>query len=80
MKNKNNIKKNIDSLFFLKEYLPKRNVFYVVFDMSNGHSTSHRYIWWFDTKKDAFNHIKEYKSKKYAAELSEPHRVKITGY
>lgn len=34
------------------EYFPNKPI-WLVFDQSNGHKPSRRYVWWFDTKKDA---------------------------
>ena len=53
------------------EYFPKRPI-WLVFDLSNGHAPVVRYVWWFDTRKDAREHIAWQKSRKHYAELSEP--------
>ena len=45
---------------------------WLVFDLSNGDQLSHRYVWWFDTRKAARDHIAWQKKQKHAAELSQP--------
>lgn len=57
------------------EWLPKRKIFWIVFDLSNGHQCANRYVWWFDTRQAAREHIKDQKTKKYAARLSVPRKV-----
>lgn len=64
----------------LEEFLPKHMKFWVIFDMSNGDSGSRRYVWWFDTKKAALEHLKHQRSNPNNAELSEPHQVQIINY
>lgn len=59
------------------EWLPKYTEFWVVFDCSNGNSRSHRYCWWFDTRRAAREHIKHTKTLKYAADLSQPVKVRM---
>jgi len=40
------------------EYFPK-NPIWLVFDLANGHKPSRRYVWWFDTKKQAYDWIND---------------------
>ena len=54
-----------------KDYLPKGKELWLVFDLANGHPYSHRYCWWFDSRKAAREHIKWQKSV-YGAGLSSP--------
>jgi hypothetical protein len=56
----------------INENLPKSNIIWVVFDLDNGHEPSKHYCWWFNTRKNARDHIKHQKTYKYAAELSQP--------
>ena len=53
------------------EYLPEKPI-WLVFDLCNGHAPVKRYVWWFDTKKDALAHIKFQRKNPTNAWLSEP--------
>ena len=53
------------------EYLPSRPI-WLVFDLDNGHGPTKRYVWWFDTRKEAREHIKFQSKNKFAAKLSRP--------
>ena len=53
------------------EYLPTSPVWFL-FDLSNGHAPVKRYVWWFDTKKDALAFLKHHNRSPHASELSEP--------
>jgi hypothetical protein len=57
------------------EYIPNKSI-WLVFDLSNGHKPTRRYVWWFDTKKDAEAHIKFQKTYKDSAPLSKPFKFK----
>lgn len=57
--------------YLAKDYLPKGEV-WLVFDLSNGDSTSRRYVWWFDSRKEARRFISHHKTLKYASTLSTP--------
>lgn len=48
------------------------NKIWVIFDLSNGDELSRRYIWYFETREKAINHIKWQKEQKYSAKLSRP--------
>lgn len=61
------------------EYLPAGTTLWLVFDLTNGHRGAHRYTWWFDTKKDAMEHIKWQRSLEASAPLSKPFRVVLQG-
>jgi hypothetical protein len=39
------------------EYFPKKEI-WMVFDQSNGHKGSNRYVWYFDTEEEAWEWIK----------------------
>lgn len=56
---------------------PKNKFIYVLFDLSNGDVLTRRYLWWFDTRKQAMEHRKEQKKMKYGADLSMPVKVKV---
>jgi hypothetical protein len=73
------LSKTIGSRWKLDEFLPKGRFFWIVFDMANGDSGSKRYVWWFDTRKAAREHINHQRDT-YGAELSAPHKVEIVGY
>lgn len=57
------------------EYFPNKPI-WLVFDQSNGHKPSRRYVWWFDTKKQANEWIKEHLDNANAYDISEPVRWK----
>jgi hypothetical protein len=59
------------------EYFPNKPI-WLVFDQSNGHKPSRRYVWWFDTKKDADEWTKEHLENKsgHAYDISKPVRWK----
>ena len=57
------------------EYFPKKPI-WLVFDQSNGHKPSRRYVWWFDTKKQAIEWSKEYLNNVNAYDISKPLRWK----
>lgn len=56
-----------------KEYFPDKPI-WLVFDQSNGDKSKCRYVWWFDTKEDADEWIKNYleTKSKYAYNVSKP--------
>ena len=57
----------------MNELLPKKNKhIWLMFDLSNGHRGSSRYVWWFETRKDAFAHREWQMSQKHGADLSQP--------
>lgn len=62
----------------MKSHIPKRRVAWLVFDLSNGHRGAHRYVWWFDTKRDALEHIRDQRLHRWAADLSDPVRYERT--
>ena len=53
------------------EYLPDYPI-WLVFDLGNGHAPTKRYVWWFDSKKDAREHVKFYRQNPDNVKLSEP--------
>lgn len=55
------------------EYIPKRPI-WLVFDLANGHSGSHRYVWWFDTRREAREWSKHHLSMRGAYNISRPIR------
>jgi hypothetical protein len=61
----------------MSEYLPKGKTLWLCFDLSNGHRPSHRYVWWFDSRKDAEAHRRWQKKFPHAAQLSVPVKVRI---
>ena len=62
----------------MSEYFPKNKSLWLCFDLSNGHKRSHRYVWWFDSRKDAMAHRRwQKKSLVFAAKLSMPVKVKV---
>lgn len=73
-KHKRTLSKHMMSKLSLMEWLPKDRMVWLVFDMSNGDRGSKRYVWWFDTKKQAKDHIDWQRKQKWNAELSEPHK------
>jgi hypothetical protein len=52
--------------------LPKGKKFWVLFDIVNGGKEARRYLWWFDTKKEAMEHKKWQHAKEYGAKLYGP--------
>jgi len=58
--------------------MPKKRKFWVLFDMSNATTRSHarHYVWWFDTKKAAKEHLKRQHANPDHARLSDPVCVK----
>jgi hypothetical protein len=52
--------------------MPKKKHVWLLFDLNNGHEGSKRYVWWFDTKKQASDFKREHKTKPNAATLSAP--------
>ena len=63
---------------YLPEYLPTNRPIWLVFDLSNGHAPVKRYVWWFDTRKDALAHIKHQRRHINNAPVSAPVRFKPT--
>jgi hypothetical protein len=57
------------------EYFPNKPI-WLVFDQSNGHKPSRRYVWWFDTKKQAKEWIDEHIKNEHAYDVSIPVRWK----
>lgn len=53
------------------DYFPRRPI-WLVFDQSNGHAPVKRYVWWFDTRQAAREHMKHQRKMKYCAELAGP--------
>jgi hypothetical protein len=78
-KEKRTLLKHMDSKFSLAEWLPDHKHVWLVFDMSNGDKLSKRYVWWFDTKKQANEHIKWQRKQKWCATLSAPHKFQWIG-
>lgn len=58
-------------------WLPKYTEFWVVFDCSNGDYATKRNCWWFDTLKDAKEHIKYVRKLKNGVRLSKPTKVEV---
>ena len=57
----------------IEEYLPLPNTpIWLLFDLSNGHKQSLRYVWWFQTRKEAREYKKHVKKNRYTADLSNP--------
>lgn len=65
----------------MSPYFPNKPI-WLVFDQSNGHKASCRYVWWFDTKKDAIawskTHLKNQSG--FSSDISEPVRWKPYNY
>ena len=61
----------------LKEYLPRYKSFWVLFDLANGHKAKGRYLWWFDTRKDAMAHRKFQHKDPSNVRLSMPVKVQV---
>lgn len=59
----------------VSEYLPKNKSIWLLFDLANGHRRSRRYLWWFDSRKDAMAHRKEQHAMPHGARLSFPVRA-----
>lgn len=53
------------------EYFPNKPI-WLVFDQSNGHKPSRRYVWWFDTKKDAIEWSDFHSQQSYSYPISKP--------
>lgn len=53
------------------EYFPKRPI-WLVFDLCNGDSGKCRYVWWFDTRKDAREHTRWQRRDRRNADLAGP--------
>lgn len=45
---------------------------WLVFDLDNGNPGSRQYVWWFETRQAAREHIAWQKAQEYSAELSRP--------
>lgn len=61
------------------EYIPTKPV-WLVFDLNNGHAPTKRYVWWFDTRKAALEHIRFQRKNEFAAKLSRPMRFFPAGF
>lgn len=59
-------------------YLPSGVHAWVLFDTSNGDEISHRYLWWFNTRREATVHRRNQHAKTGTARLSRPVRMEIT--
>lgn len=55
------------------EYIPNKSI-WLVFDMDNGHSIAQRYVWWFNTKKEAISWSNGHIKNKFSSNISEPKR------
>ena len=55
------------------EYVPNRPI-WLLFDTSNGHAPTRRYVWWFDTRKDAVREKKWKNSNEENVKLAGPFR------
>lgn len=45
----------------MSEYIPNEDkTVWLVFDQSNGHAESRRYVWWFDSREAARQHKLEH--------------------
>lgn len=56
-----------------REYLPDHPI-WLLFGLSNGHAPTKRYVWWFDTKRDALRYRAHHYTYPNAAPLSKPVR------
>ena len=65
------MKSNINSKS-ATDRIPAEGEIWLVFDLDNGHAPHKNYVWWFETKELALEHIKWQKKQKHAASLSEP--------
>jgi hypothetical protein len=59
------------------EYFPNKAI-WLVFDMSNGHKGSRRYTWWFDSKIEANEWIKEHLKNPHACDVSKPTKWRMS--
>ena len=55
------------------DYIPQTEA-WLVFDLNNGHPGVRQYVWWFRTRKEARDHIREQRSNPRNARLSAPTR------
>ena len=53
------------------EYFPNRPI-WLVFDTSNGHAAGRRYVWWFDSRDDAREHMRQQRERARSAGLAGP--------
>lgn len=49
-------------------------VYWLLFDLCNGHPNTHRYCWWFQTFREAQAHLKNQRSMEFGAKLSRPYK------
>ena len=59
------------------EYLPSTKTIWLLFDLSNGHMVSRRYLWWFETRREAMDHRREQHKLRNHARLSLPVRANL---
>lgn len=61
--------------------LPKKNPIWLLFDIDNGHSRSHHYVWWFETRKLARefkeHHLQQRANGKSRTDLVGPVRATV---
>ncbi len=50
---------------------------WVLFDTGNGHKGLYRYLWWFNTRREALAHRKSQNAVKGNARLSRPYRMVV---
>ena len=57
--------------------LPRTGTVWLLFDLSNGHELTKRYVWWFDTKRQAREFKREQLKRKHRATLSAPMKATL---
>lgn len=58
-------------------FMPEGDYAWVLFDTSNGDEASHRYLWWFDTRREAREHRAKQHANPEWVRLSRPVRMVI---
>lgn len=58
--------------------MPNKKTVWLLFDLDNGHEGSKRYVWWFDTKRQAADFKREHRKKPFAASLSVPVKADLS--
>ena len=57
--------------------MPKKKAVWLLFDLVNGHKGYRRYVWWFDSKREAAEFKREHKKLPFAADLSAPMKADL---
>lgn len=58
-------------------HMPTSTVVWLLFDLANGHPGSHRYCWWFATRREARAHRRHQHRHLANARLSQPVRAVV---